>query len=238
VTWYAAVEVMTGASLFDLLVHGDVVIRMCKVLTCWLSPTNEVVFDTTNADVRRKQAASSSSADVTRAVASSLGFGTAVEFLAEHRVMGLGRRAREGKLRIVPASACADGTCTACVVSRSGFALCAACAKRHGGGFRAHARSFAVRRGLLREVGPPGVVAPTLPVFVLPPGPYHLPDDVSAHILYCARLCKERHAARQCAAPTNALALGVVSVSVGALDAASFRPHLEELYRKLRLRRS
>lgn len=74
-------------------------------------------------------------------------------------------------------------------------------------------------------------------MFVEPPGTYHLPDDVSAHILYIARLCKERlaSAASAGAAPLpSALAQGIVETPAGALDAARFRPGLEAVYAKLR----
>ena len=62
------------------------------------------------------------------------------------------------------------------------------------------------------------------------------PDEVSAHILYVARLCKERMALGRSTHPhtNHALAKGIVEMPAGALDAARFRPGLEAVYAKLR----
>jgi hypothetical protein len=72
-----------------------------------------------------------------------------------------------------------------------------------------------------------------------PPGVYHLPDDVVAHVLYVARLCKERLASRPAAVCAfSALARGIAETPACALNAARFRPELETLYTRMRLRRA
>jgi hypothetical protein len=283
-TWYAAVEAMTATPLAELLVHGDVVVRMCEVFTCWVYPSGEVTFEFTHArNVRREsRAATTGAADVTATVADALGYTEPRAFLAAHRIVGvettvgatgalcakrkygatddlIARNAAPAantrrKITVVPAGACAVPGCAADVGSVATMALCVACARRLRGVFHAHTRSFfatahsrearklremtAAEREHITAKEPR---APTLPVFVEPPGPYHLPDDVAAHVLYVARLCKQRLASRggaSASAPTHALARGVAETAAGALDAASLRPGLEALYTRLRLRRA
>jgi hypothetical protein len=261
VTWYEAVEAMTGTPIADLLVHGDVVVRMCENFSVLVGLRGELTFGHTHArDVRdtgaaEETAAEETAADETAAVAAAMGYAGAREFLAAHRIVGVeasvgatgsltakrkygaavwrGRR----KLRVVPVNECASPGCAEQVGSiATAMALCKACARRLGGVFHAQTRSFrATRAGRLREVRA-ARAQPTMPMFVDPPGVYHLPDDVAAHVLYVVRLCKER--VRPGTTTLSALARGIVETPSCALGVAGFRPGLEALYARLRLRRA
>ena len=63
-------------------------------------------------------------------------------------------------------------------------------------------------------------------------------DDVAAHVLYVARLCKERLASRPVPQAASALVRGLAETPACALDKARFRPQLESLYTRMRLRRA
>ena len=255
-TWYAAVEAMTATPLADLLVHGDVVVRLSEVFTADVYANGDFAFRHTHArGMRDGKAASTKVADVTAAIAAAMGYGGVGELLAAHRIVGVEggddtdivkrKRPREGrdatlayrKLTVAPVNVCAAPECAASVGSVTGMALCGACKLRLGGAFHTQTRSFrAGRAGRLKEVRGSDHRPPTLPMFVHPPGPYHLPDDVAAHVLYVARLCKERLATTPVRG-VSAFVRGVLETPACALDAARFRPGLEALYARLRMRR-
>ena len=264
-TWYAAVECMTETPIAELLIHGDVVVRMCEVFKLRVFANGDLWFDWTHArDMRiQSKAASLHAADVTAAIASAMSYDTAREFLHAHRIVGVGesvgikrkrgdddlvlRRGHSRKLTIRPVGKCAVPECAAEVCSVP-MALCAPCATRLRGVFHAQTRSFVAKsytrttRQLIEVTGVELERAlaisprePTLPMFVEFPGPYHLPEDVSAHVLYVVRLCKERLARLDAAARVpDALAQEIVETPVGALSAAAFRPKFEAVYAKVR----
>ena len=268
---------MTSTPIADLLVHGDVVVRMCEVFRATVFSNGDLWLGQTQArDVRSaSKTASMRAADVTSAIALAMGYATPRAFLDNHSIVGVaeavteaatalgGKRKRAGvvrsaycrRLTVGPVGKCAVAECPASVCAPTAMALCAPCAARLGGVFHAQTRSFVAKphtrktRVLVEVTGAELELllatsprAPTLPMFVEPPGPYHLPDDVAAHILYVARLCKQRAHAT---APTktsganhhaiDALAKGVIETPVGALDAAAFRPGLAAVYARLRL---
>jgi hypothetical protein len=271
-TWYDAVERMTATPIADLLVHGDVVVRMCELFAVTVyEPQCELRFGYASGELRFAWSALSkavNTAEIMIAIGRAMGYGTASEFLATHRIVGVEasvgaeggvvvkRKLQPGTapcqiLLVAPVWHCAAPECATAVRSTA-MALCVPCATRLRGVLHAHTRSFVVRSyardvRLLVEVSGPELEnalllqsprEPTLPMFVEPPGPYHLPDDVSAHVLYIARLCKERHAAESTEAGeakvSHALARGIIDTPVMALDAARFRPGLEAVYAKVR----